>query len=237
MWIQAMQADPWAVEPRRLLAEFRLEEWRDSGPAAFRNGNAVAGRDKARVGRRDAGKLHDFELLTEGALSVAPLSCALWSEVGVNWREVYEAARVPIYGRLAANACRRAVDLYPTSPSLQFELARTLSTTGLAAEAKDAAREALRLDQLTPHADKKLSAEQRRLAERIISSDNSVAPPPTVRPTPIGPAKPAEKAGPQPAPSATLPRGTGLPTRREGTIPCIAQAIAEDGWGAPSHSR
>ena len=169
MWLAAIEADPWAVEPRRSLATALFEEWRTSGPPAFRDGKPSVQSGKAPIRRRDAAKLHNFESVNGGALAVDPLACSLWSESGIHWREIFEAEHVPIYGRIAVNACRRAVDLYPTSALLQFELAKTLAATGLAAEAKAAAGEALRLDQITPHADKKLSPEQRRVAERIIS--------------------------------------------------------------------
>jgi hypothetical protein len=169
MWLAAIEADPWAVEPRRALAAALFEEWRASGPPAFRDGKPNVQSGKAPIRRRDAAKLYSFKSVNGGALAVDPLACSLWSETGIHWREIFEAERVPIYGRIAVNASRRAVDLYPTSAVLQFELAKTLAVTSLTAEAKAAAGEALRLDQITPHADKKLSPEQRQWAERINS--------------------------------------------------------------------
>jgi hypothetical protein len=169
MWLAAIEADPWAVEPRRALAAALFEEWRASGPPAFRDGKPNVQSGKAPIRRRDAAKLYSFKSVNGGALAVDPLACSLWSETGIHWRDIFEAERVPIYGRIAVNASGRAVDLYPTSAVLQFELAKTLAVTSLTAEAKAAAGEALRLDQITPHADKKLSPEQRQMAERINS--------------------------------------------------------------------
>jgi O-antigen ligase len=55
------------------------------------------------------------------------------------------------------NATARAVDLYPTNASLRADLAQACSADDRFAEAAQQAREALRLDALTPHLDKKLA--------------------------------------------------------------------------------
>ena len=55
------------------------------------------------------------------------------------------------------NAAARAVDLYPTSASLRADLAQACSADSRFDEAARQAREALRLDALTPHLDKKLT--------------------------------------------------------------------------------
>ena len=53
-------------------------------------------------------------------------------------------------------ASRTAVRLYPTNPSLRAWLAEASADIGMTGDAAVEAREALRLDDLTPHADKKL---------------------------------------------------------------------------------
>jgi O-antigen ligase len=55
------------------------------------------------------------------------------------------------------NAAARAVDLYPTNASLRADLAQACSADDRFGEAARQAREALRLDALTPHLDKKLT--------------------------------------------------------------------------------
>jgi hypothetical protein len=54
------------------------------------------------------------------------------------------------------NAAARAVELYPTNATLRADLAQACSADGRFAEAARQAREALRLDAITPHRDKKL---------------------------------------------------------------------------------
>ena len=56
------------------------------------------------------------------------------------------------------NAASRAVALYPTSARLRAGLADVAAESGRYADAARQAREALRLDALTPHQDKKLPA-------------------------------------------------------------------------------
>ncbi len=113
------------------------------------------------------------------ALKLDPQSGPLHLEAATAWRLVFTITLLPADGRKAVEFCRRAVDLYPTGVVEQYELARTLSMTGDLAAAKEPAREALRLDDLRPADERALSAEQRKLAERIMLGDNKAAPPPT----------------------------------------------------------
>ncbi|MBX6314501.1 MAG: O-antigen ligase domain-containing protein, partial [Isosphaeraceae bacterium] len=65
-------------------------------------------------------------------------------------------------------ALARAVVLHPTDAPLRAELATALAATDRSQEAARQAREALRLDALTPHADKRLPAKVRqRLSEEL----------------------------------------------------------------------
>lgn len=76
------------------------------------------------------------------------------------------------------DALRRAARLDPTDALLAAELSLALSDSGLASEAADQAREALRLDALTPHLEKKLPDEVRRvLRSRLDSRDDDPAEP------------------------------------------------------------
>jgi O-antigen ligase len=73
---------------------------------------------------------------------------------------------------------RLATQLYPSSAQLHAELAEASATLGDVPSAAEEAREALRLDQLTPHADKKLSEPVRkRLSEQLPKWQRKPRPP------------------------------------------------------------
>jgi len=67
---------------------------------------------------------------------------------------------------------RRAVELYPTSATGRARLAVALDAAGRRDEARREAREALKLHELTPHADKKLPDELRGPLERLAPPRN-----------------------------------------------------------------
>ena len=69
---------------------------------------------------------------------------------------------------MALDAYRRAVSLYPTNCRYRADLSGVLEETGDIAGARREAAEALRLDELTPHTDKKLPEEQREQMSRTI---------------------------------------------------------------------
>jgi hypothetical protein len=156
----AADADPYAAEPRRLLADLRLYEWLHGD------------KDRHRSGAFTSKLFGDFENWMNQALKLEPQSAPLWTQAGADWRSIYLATKIPADGAKAVEFCRRAVELYPTGVVVQFELADALSATGDLAGAKAGAREALRLDDLRPADERALSDEQRKLAERIISGDN-----------------------------------------------------------------
>ena len=134
----AAEADPYAVEPRRLLAGFWLGQW-------------IRGDEKGGHSAEFTGKLlGEFENWMNQALKLDPQSGPLQLEAATAWRLVFTITLLPADGRKAVEFCRQAVELYPTGVVEQFELARTLSMTGDLAAAKEPAREALRLDDLRP---------------------------------------------------------------------------------------
>jgi tetratricopeptide (TPR) repeat protein len=181
--VVAAEADPYAVEPRRLLAGFWLGQWL--------HGDKQGQRSREFTSQM----IGDFENWMNQAIKLQPQSAPLLVEAGSGWRSVFTETNLAADGRKAVEFCRRAAELYPTGVVVQFELARTLSATGDSAAAKDAAREALRLDDLRPEAERALGDEQRKLAKRIILGDNQpeteqsavpLGPPP---PPPIGKAR------------------------------------------------
>ena len=176
----AAEADPYSVEPREQLASLWLIQW-------------LHGDEKGQRGSQFTNRLvGDFENWIDQAIRLEPQSASLRTQAGSGWRLIFEITRAPAYGRKAVERCREAVELYPTGVVAQFELAQSLSAMASlpsagatatdsskadAAAAKAAAREALRLDELRPEAERALNAEQRKLAERIISGDNQPWPP------------------------------------------------------------
>ena len=84
--------------------------------------------------------------------------------------------------RLRANvveATRNAVLLYPTNATLHGELAEASEELGVISDAVREAREALRLDRLTPHLDKKLpEAMRRRLETKLPEWEKMTSPQP-----------------------------------------------------------
>jgi hypothetical protein len=65
----------------------------------------------------------------------------------------------------AVESARTASRLYPSNATLHARLAEASAEIGMMADAAGEAREALRLDRLTPHADRKLAAPSRRRLE------------------------------------------------------------------------
>jgi hypothetical protein len=136
----AAAADPWAAEPWRQLAAVAFENWWQQ-PSA------------------DA--FHRFEGAAAKTLELAPNLAPAWLAAG-DW--YFRASlKTGQGGRGAEKAIatavadyRRAVELYPNSPLCQAKLAEACRAAGDGAGFRAAAAAALRLDQATPHLDKKL---------------------------------------------------------------------------------
>ncbi len=149
---QAMLADPWASEPRHYLAQMSLDRWRQSG----------------KPGARSEDLVKEFGACSLGWLTVEPRSSIAWQEVGRDWLEIFKDNSQSHAGRQTVKCLRAAVFLYPTSAATKCDLAEALDATGGADEARTVAMQALALDDQMPHVDKKLTAEQRGRADRII---------------------------------------------------------------------
>ena len=75
----------------------------------------------------------------------------------------------------AVHATRTASRLYPTHATLHAELAEASAAIGMIPDAMTEAREALRLDRLTPHLDKKLpDAVRKRIEAQLPAWEKSV---------------------------------------------------------------
>jgi len=151
-------SDPWAVEPLQFMAQRRLAQWKRIPDPSKRGG----------------WYLKDFETLTDAMLSANPNSSELWAFAGQQWLDVYhDLPKEAGYARLAVQCFANAAALYPNSADRAAQLAEALAATGDLPHAKEAAQNAVRLDDLMLHEDRKLTAEQRATLSRIISSDAS----------------------------------------------------------------
>jgi hypothetical protein len=146
----AAAADPLSAEAWRQLAAIEFEAWwRQPSEAAFSR----------------------FTRAKDKALELAPNSALLWLTAG-DW-EYRAFLKKDEHGkRIVDNALqsaiksfRRAVQLYPNSAKCHAALAEAHLAAGDRAAFGEEAGIALRLDQLTPHEDKKLPA---KLRDRLL---------------------------------------------------------------------
>ncbi|HEV2969972.1 MAG TPA: O-antigen ligase family protein [Pirellulales bacterium] len=152
----ATAADPWAIEPCRLLSRLKLQQWTQSGPPA----------------ERDRTRLNDFETFVKHWLGLNRRSSAAWLETGLEWLQVYkDVPNQQVYARKAIESLQRAAELYPNSAYIHAQLAAALEATGNRDKAQAAARDALRLDDLMLHEDKKLATDLRSQTQRLASGN------------------------------------------------------------------
>jgi hypothetical protein len=132
---RAVEADPWAATPLERLADLEFQAWLDSA---------------------DATQFGQFESCRSRALALNPKSSAAWQMSGDYYRRAYRKTGQTAHARKAADAYARAVNLYPTSPQCHAKLALALKEAGDGDGFRREAAQALGLDRLTPHSDKKL---------------------------------------------------------------------------------
>ena len=117
----------------------------------------------------------DLDLLEEccrTALQLSPKSASNWHYFARLFHNMGQVTQEPEQLNRALGAYRRSVSLYPTNCRYRADLAEILNQTGDVDGARREAAEALRLDELTPHADKKLPDEQRKhLSRKILRSE------------------------------------------------------------------
>jgi len=142
----AAAADPWAAEPWRQLAALWFEDWwRQPSEDGFRR----------------------FERAEAKSLELAPNSAPAWLAAG-DWyyRAFFKIGRGRAKGAgqamdKAVAAYRLAVQRYPNIAVFRAKLAEACRAAGDRPGFRGEAEAALRLDEVTPHTDKKLSAEMR----------------------------------------------------------------------------
>jgi len=167
---EAGEADPWSVDPWKLLALRRLQDW-------------IA----APAGARNRQMLDDFDrIMTDHVLPFAPLSAAAWHDAGEGWLEAFrQAPSEHAWVERGLRYLSRAAMLYPTSALLKVKLANAYLAAGDEKTARTTAAKALRLDDIMPHEDRKLPADFRTLAQQIASGERPQGPPlpPATRPS------------------------------------------------------
>ncbi len=142
----AAAADPLSAEPVRLLAEYELGRWKqDRTPQSLRRFSAAA----------------------DAMLHLRPNASAVWQRMGQWYLEIYALTQDRSDAEKAAGYFERAVERYPTSATLNADLAEACSAAGQADEARQTAAAACRLDASTPHVDKQLTASQRKRMQDI----------------------------------------------------------------------
>jgi O-antigen ligase len=142
----AAEADPLSAEPWRQMAAIMIEAWSQC-PEKVDFGRFLAARDKM--------------------LELAPNSAPLWTAAG-DWASRAYAKTDQHGKRIMSEAVRsatecygRAVQLYPNSALHRAKLAEAMLAAGDQSAARREAEMALHLDEITPHIDKKLSADVR----------------------------------------------------------------------------
>jgi hypothetical protein len=139
---RAVEADPWAVTPLERLADVQFHAWL-AAPSAER--------------------LRQFEWSRDRLLTLCPHSSSAWQMSGEYYERAYRKTGAAELAHKAAAAFTQAVSRYPTSARCRAKLAFALQQTGDTEGFRREAAQALALDRLTPHADKKLPDELRRL--------------------------------------------------------------------------
>jgi O-antigen ligase len=134
----AATADPWSPAPWQALADLRLQVWLRS---------------------QDPHDLDRFDEAAAGFVARNPKHHAAYETLGgwrlIVWRKGGDAGAL----ELAIEAYRQATAWYPNKARLRAQLAWALHLAGRDGEALAEAEEALRLDRLNPHREKKLAAE------------------------------------------------------------------------------
>ncbi len=152
--------------------------------------------------------------------SLQPHSSASARELGHLFREVYVTNPDEKLAELIVAYTRTAAAFYPNSAVVQGEYALSLETAGKPKTAGRVAARALELDELTPHADKKMSEESRKLLEQLVASKEDTT-------QPGDNTKPAATTKPT---DATNENGTELPQQGAAKTP---EAATGDGPRQP----
>ncbi len=148
-FLDAAAADRWAIEPWERLADVAVQRWQQSQlDADF----------EVAIGRLQA--VHDR----------LPFASRSHRRLGQAWMLRFDRSHFPDHARTAAESFAAAVGRYPHHAALLSEWAIACDGAALSEAAREAARRAIRQDDLNRqagHSDKYLNANVRRRMERL----------------------------------------------------------------------
>ena len=148
--VKAAKADPWASQPHEHLADILHQQW---------------------MTQPNAETLAEFDRAVDETLARAPRAASLRHKFGLAYGQCF--ARSPQQALLskAVSMLEAAVSLYPNDCQKRADLAEAYLLAGDRDRYERERAEALRLDAVTPHSDRKLEDEQRQRLTRSIHGD------------------------------------------------------------------
>ena len=149
---EAAAADPRAADPWSRLAEINYLIWRQE-PTTARLGTMTS--------------------CQQGAIRRDPRSAAMHLAFADRWVNVFAHSKEKEHLQIAIDMYQKAAELYPNSALHRAKLAAALRVAGDETGYRDQADRALRLDEITPHADKKLPEELRNALKRNKPLENA----------------------------------------------------------------
>lgn len=154
---KAVEADPWAIGPRENLADVFYQQW---------------------MAAPNAETMREFDRAVQETLVRAPRAASLRHKFGLAYLEFFGRSRQKNLLTEAIRMLESAVALYPNDCRKRAHLAEAYLLAGDRDGYEDERAEAIRLDGLTPHLDKKLADEQRQRLTRSILAPKVRAPVP-----------------------------------------------------------
>ena len=144
---KAVEADPWALTPRETLADVFYQQW------------MTAPSDET---------MRQFDRAVREALVRAPRSASLRHKFGLTYLDYFGRSPQKNFITEAIQLLESSVSLYPNDCRKRADLAEAYLLAGDRDRYENERTEAIRLDRLTPHLDKKLTDEQRQRLTRTV---------------------------------------------------------------------
>ena len=149
--LKAAKADPWASEPYEHLADVLHQQW---------------------MTQPNAETLAEFDRAVDETLARAPRAASLRHKFGLAYGQCFARSHQQALLSKAVGMLEAAVSLYPNDCQKRADLAEAYLLAGDQAGYEREQAEALRLDAVTPHLDRKLKDEQRqRLTRRTLGNE------------------------------------------------------------------
>ena len=150
-YFAAAESDPLSAEPWRAIAELEIDRLRQNPqtPHAYRN----------------------FVAATRRMTELQPHSSSSWRQAGNWYAELNRRNHDEESALTAVEYLRNAAELYPNLAAVEAEYALALAAAGQPKAARRQAEKAVRLDEQTPHADKKLPPELAKEVQKLLDAD------------------------------------------------------------------